>query len=98
MPPLTSVSSPAQVSSEIVIAQLLDNCFIDDLPITLQKGKHTCTQHSLLILFLILIYLLFVHLFFRSCSIFKNVSETLSILGWTQAMQEKMMALEQNET
>ena len=47
VPPLASVPSPAQASSETVTAQLPENYTTDDLLIKLWKGKHTCTQYPL---------------------------------------------------
>jgi len=96
VPPPASVPSPMQASSETVTTQLPDNSTIDNLPIALRKDKHTCTQLPLFN------FVSYSHLSssFRSfissldsCSIFKNMSEALSILGWTQAMQEEMMTL-----
>ena len=94
-------SVQVQESSEIVTTQLPSSATTDDLPIALQKGKHNYTPHPLSN------FVLYSHLSssfcsfissFDSCSVLKNVSKALSLLSWTQAMQEIMTVIVQNET
>ena len=47
-------------------------------------------------LFSFIIHLLLIFSSLESCSVFKNISEALSIPDWTQAMQEEMAALKHN--
>ena len=106
MPTSDSVPSPAQESSlrlslHNYLVLLLGSSTSDDIPIALWKGKYNCTQHSLFN------FVSYSHLssafhsfisFLDSCSVLKNVSEAMSLPGWSQTMQEEMTALEQNET
>ena len=80
VPPLTSVSSPMQESSETITAQLPGSYTIDDFPIALRKEN--MTQHP------IFTFVSFSHLSsafclfissLDSCSVPKNVLEIMSI-------------------
>ena len=90
----TPVSNPPPTTST------LDPVLNDDLPITLHKGKHQCTDP-------ISSFYSYNHLSSHSCSFIASldsislpnkVSKALAHPGWHSAMIEKMDALTDNGT
>ena len=102
-PPITHVHTRGQspsVLSPTPAASTSNPVPIDDLPITLRKGKRQCVH-------LISSFCSYNHLSSHSCSFIasldsislpNNVPEALSHLGWNSAMIEEMNALNDNRT